>query len=111
MSKVNVVIEGVLKDRGVRIYNNSLIIGGQNVSKNTVSSYEIVDESNKNSYSFLKGAIGVALLGGIGGVAGLSKKKEYLVVVNWIYPKNRQDNRSLILIDEKCYKALIKSMF
>ena len=110
-NKINTVIEGTLKEYGIYIKQNDLIVGGEKISPNTISSYELIDESNKNNYSFFKGALGVALLGGLGSLAGLSSKKEYLVVINWIYPKNMPNNRSLILIDEKCYKVLVRSMF
>ena len=77
-------------------------------SKKTISSYTIIDETNKDQYSFWKGALGVALLGGWGAIAGLGgkNKKEYLIAIEW-----KDGEKSLILINEKYYKAFIKSMF
>ena len=65
-------------------------------------------QSNKDQYSFWKGALGVALLGGIGAVAGLrgKKNKEYLVALDW-----KDGDKSLISIDENNYKVLVANMF
>ena len=113
MAKINVVLEGTYKDRMVCNEKDFLKIGGEKISKDTISSYEVINETNKEQYSFWKGALGVAILGGWGAVAGLGgkNKKEYMVVINWIYPKNMPNNKSLIIIDEKCYEILVKSMF
>ena len=78
MAKINIVLEGRFKGRAVCIDKNCIKIDG-NVTPNRVSSYEVIDENNKGKYSFWKGAFGVALLGGIGAIAGIGgKKKEYL---------------------------------
>lgn len=111
MAKINYVMEGTYKDRMVCNEKDFLTIGGEKISKRTISSYDVIDESNKNNFSFFKGALGVALLGSVGTIAGITNKKEYLVVINWIYPKNMPNNKSLIVIDEKCYKTLVRSMF
>lgn len=50
-------------------------VGGYPLSKYTISSYTVIDESNKDEYSFWKGALGVALLGGMGAIAGIGGKK------------------------------------
>lgn len=42
--------------------------------KNVIS-YTVIDETNKDQYSFWKGALGVALLGGLGAIAGVRGKK------------------------------------
>lgn len=112
MAKVNVVLEGSYKGDGVCIYKDHLEIGYTKMDKEHIVSYELVDESNKGKYSFWKGALGVALLGGIGAVAGIGgKKKEYLIAVEWVWPKNTPNNRSLILLDERYYKTFVRSMF
>lgn len=110
MADVNIVLEG--KEKGNKIvYSKDLIVikncGG--IDKNSISSYTVIDETNKDQYSFWKGALGVALFGGIGAIAGLKgkKSKEYLVAIQW----KKTGEKSLICIDEDCYKTLVKIMF
>ncbi len=111
MAKVNVVLEGRYKGSGIYINRNCLDIGGS-VTKDRVSSYEVIDESNQGKYSFWKGALGVALLGGIGAIAGVGgKKKEYLIAIEWKHSGLFKEDKSLILIDERYYKTFIRSMF
>lgn len=113
MRKVNIVIEGKYKNgkinKGFEDYLT--VLGSQNIDflkKSEVSSYTVIDESNKDQFSFWKGALGVALLGGIGAVAGIGgkKKKEYMVAIEW-----KDGEKSLTLIDDEYYKVLVKSMF
>lgn len=70
--------------------------------KNVIS-YTVIDETNKDQYSFWKGALGVALFGGLGAVAGVRGKKrtEYLIAINWVYKV-----KSLICIDDELYKKI-----
>lgn len=111
MAKVNVVLEGIHKGSGICFYRNYLKVGDTELVKDEVSSYTVIDETNKDQYSFWKGALGVALLGGWGAVAGIGgkNKKEYLIAIEWTYPKNAH-NKSLILLDERYYKVFIQSM-
>ena len=113
MAKINVVLEGIDKDCPVCIDKNNIIIAGQKVTKKDVASYTVIDETNKDQYSIWKGALGVALLGGFGAVAGIGgkNKKEYLIAIDWVLPKSVENNRSLLLLDERYYKTFIKSMF
>lgn len=78
------------------------------INKMYISSYTVLDETNKEEYSFWKGVLGVALFGSAGAVSGVKGKKttEYLVSIEW-----KDGQKSLISIDDKCYKALVKSMF
>ena len=106
------VIEG--KYKNIKIdYGNRLIWikttpQSTDVNKWTVSSYTVIDESNKDQYSFWKGALGVALFGGFGAVAGVNgkKTKEYLIAIEW-----KDGDKSLICLDEENYKVFVKSMF
>jgi len=80
-------------------------------NKHSISSYTILDSSNKdsNEYSFWKGALGVALLGDIGAIAGINGKKikeRYLIAIEW-----KDGEKSLILINDEYYKVFVKSMF
>lgn len=113
MTKINVVLEGRFKNSGICNYKEYIGTPGTKFTKDTINSYQVIDETNKDQYSFWKGALGVALLGGWGAVAGLGgkNKKEYLIAIEWTYPKNSTNNKSLILLDERYYKVFVKSMF
>lgn len=110
--KINIILEGKYKDKEIYISSNNNLLEtsgvGWNFTKNTISSYTVIDESNKDQYSFWKGALGVALFGGIGAVAGIGgkNKKEYLIAIEW-----KDGDKSLILINEEYYKVFIRSMF
>lgn len=113
MAKVNIVLEGRFKNSNICFYKNYIGTPGTKFIKDNISSYQIIDETNKDQYSFWKGALGVALLGGFGAVAGLGgkNKKEYLIAIEWKYNGLYNDNKSLILLDDKYYKVFIQSMF
>lgn len=110
MSKINVVLEG--KFKGEKIYGSTFKDGFKistyTVNKKQISSYAVIDETNKDKYSFWKGALGVALFGGIGAVAGIKgkNKKEYIIAIEW-----KDGDKSLIYIDDEYYKVFVKSMF
>ncbi len=78
--------------------------------KNTVESYELIteDKVKSGSSAILRGAAGAALLGPVGLLAGLTAKSNgiYNVAVMWSDGK-----KSLIEMDDTCYKALVASMF
>lgn len=78
------------------------------MNKLSISTYTVIDETNKDQYSFWKGALGVALFGGFGAIAGVGgkKSKEYLVAVEW-----KDGEKSLLSLDEDAYKVFVKSMF
>ena len=61
----NYVVEGKYKNRKI-LGGSSLDIDVelQPLNKRYISSYTVIDESNKDQYSFWKGALGVALFGG-----------------------------------------------
>ena len=104
----NIVLEGKCKNEKIVNGITTLIIGKERVNPLYVTSYTVIDESNKDQYSFWKGALGVALFGGIGAIAGLKgkKSKEYMVAIQW-----KDGEKSLICIDDECYKTLVKCMF
>ena len=58
--------------------------------------------------AILRGVAGMTLLGGVGILAGLTAKTKgiYTVAILW-----KDGEKSLIEIDEKLYKILVKSMF
>ena len=107
MTQINVVLEG--KYKNVKITGgNTMWIDDTPICKRYISSYTLIDESNKEEYSFLKGALGAAFFGGLGAVAGIGGKsrKEYLIAIEW-----KDGEKSLILIDDEHYKTFVKSMF
>lgn len=108
MSKINHILEGKYENATIKDYGDIAYVNGDPLSKYTVDSYQVIDETNKDQYSIWKGALGVALLGGIGAVAGIGgkNKKEYLVALNW-----KDGEKSLMYIDEDCYKAFVRGMF
>lgn len=86
MAAKNIVLEG--KFKGEKIYKSSYYADGLgiknwSIGKTSVISYTVIDETNKDQYSLWKGALGVALLGGFGAVAGIhgKKRKEYLISI------------------------------
>ena len=106
------VIEGQYKNNKIDYGNTRIWIKcepySQTMNKLSISSYTVIDESNKDQYSFWKGALVVALFGGFGAIAGVGgkKSKEYLVAVEW-----KDGEKSLLSLDEDAYKVFVKSMF
>lgn len=107
MTKINTVLEGKYKNKKIINSGNMLLVDG-GLTKRYISSYTVIDETNKDQYSFWKGALGVALLGGVGAIAGIrgKNKKEYIIAIEW-----KDGEKSLILIDDEYYKVFVKSMF
>lgn len=107
---INCVLEGKYKDRRIFISSDKRYLEtsgiGWNFTKSHVTSYTVIDETNKDQYSFWKGALGVALLGGLGAVAGITNKKEYLIAIEW-----KGGEKSLISINDEYYRVFVQSMF
>lgn len=104
MAKINTVLEGKWKGKDI---NNIGRINGMPISKLYVDSCTVINEDNKSKYSFWRGALGVAVFGGLGVVAGLGgKKKEYMIAVEW-----KTGEKSLIYVNEDRYKQILKMMF
>ena len=108
MRKINVILEGWGKGGIVFQHKSYLNSEAYPLQKPYVTSYTLINENNKSQYSFWKGALGVALLGGVGAVAGIGGKKtsEYLIAVEW-----KNGEKSLICLDDKFYKVFVQSMF
>lgn len=107
MANINYVLEGKYKNQKITNGGDMLLLDG-GLTKRYISSYTVIDETNKDQYSFWKGALGVALFGSVGAVAGIGgkNKKEYLIAVEW-----KDGDKSLILINDEYYKVFVKSMF
>lgn len=80
------------------------------LTKTTVSNYCVVDEEQHKSATsgILRAGAGALLLGPIGLAAGLSAKSKgiYTVAIEF-----KDGKKSLIEIDNKLYKQLIRDMF
>ena len=82
---------------------------GDRAAASSEAARVITEEKMKSGTSaILRGAAGAALLGGVGILAGLTAKTKgvYTVVILW-----KDGEKSLIEIDEKLYKVLVKGMF
>ena len=75
MPQKNIVLEGKYKNSKIR-GGSSMWIESVPICSRYISSYTLIDESNKDQYSFWKGALGVALFGGIGAIAGVKGKSK-----------------------------------
>lgn len=81
------------------------------INNTTVESYELItDEHRKSAKSGVaRGIVGGALLGPVGLLAGgMSAKSKgiYLIAIQF-----KDGKKSLIEVDDKIYKAIIKSCF
>lgn len=113
MGAKNKVIKGDFEGQTVfkELFAKNLKIGNsKSIFKTNVKEYEVIDESTGKSgtSAVLRGALGVALLGGVGMLAGLSAKNKgvHLIAIEFT-----DGARSLIEIDEKLYKIFKMSMF
>ena len=110
MGAKNKVITGDYQGLSVRISSNTLCVSAYELSKRTVESYELFTEDKVKSgtSAILRGMVGVAVLGGVGVLAGLSAKNKgiYTIAIQW-----KDGKKSLIEIDDKLYKKFMAEMF
>lgn len=80
------------------------------LDKYGVESYDVITEETRKSAAsgIARGAVGAALLGPVGLLAGLSAKNKSTVTVAVRF---KDGKNSLIEVDEKVYKAFIRAMF
>lgn len=80
------------------------------LDKSTVEDYEVMDESQRKSATSAvgRGLVGGFLLGPVGLLAGLSAKSKGVHIVAIQF---KDGKKSLIEMDDKIYKALMKSCF
>ena len=80
------------------------------INSKTVEGYEVLDEQHQKSATSAVGraAVGGLLLGPVGLLAGVTAKTKgaYYVAVQF-----KDGKRSLMEVDEKIYKAIVKEMF
>ena len=80
------------------------------MDKSTIEQYEIINEENRKSASSAvgRGLVGGLLLGPVGLLAGLSAKSKG---IHTIAIQFKNGKKSLIEVDDKIYKELIKKLF
>ncbi|EJW20009.1 hypothetical protein M5X00_14625 [Paenibacillus alvei] len=80
------------------------------VDKNTVENYEVMDEESRKSATSAvgRGLVGGLLLGPVGMLAGLSAKKKGVYIIALEF---KDGKKSLLEVDDKIYKALLKRLF
>ena len=86
-------------------FNNSV-----RLDKFCVDAYEVITEDTRKSAAsgVMRGAVGAALLGPVGMLAGLSAKNKSTVTVAISF---KDGKNSLIEVDEKIYKKIVQAMF
>lgn len=111
----NTVIAGDYENESIIIKSGKVVIvlgffKTLEISKKTVEEYEIIDEkSRKSAVSAVgRGLVGSFILGPVGLLAGLSAKSKGTHVVAI---KFKDGKKSLLEIDDKTYKTLIKNLF
>lgn len=90
--------------------NGAFGADNHNINKRTVEMYELITEEKVKSASsaILRGAAGAALLGPVGLLAGLSAKNKGINTVAILWSDGK---RSLIEVDDKVYKSIVRIMF
>ena len=80
------------------------------LNKFEVDSYDVITEDTRKSAAsgVARGAVGVALLGPVGMLAGLSAKNKSIVT---LAVRFKDGKNSLLEVDEKIYKKFVQSMF
>lgn len=80
------------------------------LDKENIETYEVITEETRKSASsgIMRGAVGAAILGPVGLLAGVSAKNKGLFTVAI---KFKDGKNSLIEIDDKVYKVLVKQCF
>lgn len=84
--------------------------GDLEVRKPYVSQYDIITEEKMKSgtSAIMRGALGAAVLGPIGILAGLTAKNKgiHTIAIEW-----ESGDKSLLEVDDKIYKQLVKDLF
>lgn len=106
----NKVIAGFHEGEYVKTSGGLVLIGNDAAAKWTVEDYELISGEKSVSLAsvLLRGVAGRILLGPWGILAALTAKQNgvYVVALQW-----KNGKRSLLELDEKVYKALMKSIF
>ena len=103
--------EGFSVSASVGVAKLGGLFAGPTLDRYSVESYELVTDQHTKSFSsgMVRGAVGGALLGPVGMLAGgLSAKNKGIYQVAIYF---RDGKRSLLEVDDKVYKAIVKSCF
>lgn len=111
----NTVVAGDYKNKNLILENDLLYImeglfKKYPINKDTVEEYEVLDENSRVSGSSAIGRafIGSAILGPAGLLAAVTAKKKNTIVVAVQF---KDGKKSLIELNEKYYKCLVRSFF
>lgn len=113
----NIVLAGDYEGKGIAIIGGNKGIGIVTsfmkfimLDKTTVESYELITDEHRKSASsgIARGLVGGALLGPVGLLAGVSAKNvgTYQVAIQF-----KDGKRSMVELDDKNYKMLLKNCF
>lgn len=112
-SAKNKVVAGDLLGETVSAWwpsGKEVYVGGKSISKKNVETYEVLTEEKVKSgtSAVFRGAVGAAVLGPVGLLAGLSARNKgiYSVAILW-----KDGKKSLLEVDDRLYKLIVKSMF
>lgn len=78
------------------------------IDKAHVLRYEVAGQETKSGFSVGKAALGAAVFGDVGVIAGANGKNKSLYQVALYF---RDGKKSLIEVDDRCYKAITTELF
>lgn len=83
---------------------------GVSFDRTTIAEYELVtaEKMKSGSSAIIRGAIGGAVLGPVGLLAAVTAKNNGINTVAIVW---KNGSKSLIEVDDKIYKAIVKEMF
>lgn len=102
------------KKKGLYIEHNAGFFKGKQkiyINKDTVESYEVIEQDTTKGMGsgMLRGAVGAAVLGGVGAIAGAnSAKNKNLFTVSIIF---KDGTKALCDLDGEMYKNLVTVMY
>ncbi len=118
MTLKNIVTAGDYEDRHIELSGKKVFIRDGNfgfgkkifIDRDTVDAYEVVGEDIKTSgtSAVARGAVGAAILGPVGLLAGVSAKKKG---IHTIAIQFKDGKKSLMDVDDEVFKSIIKRMF
>ena len=118
MTLKNIVTAGDYEDRHLEVSGKKIFIRDGNfgfgkkifIDKDTVEAYEVVGEDVKTSgaSAIARGAIGSAILGPVGLLAGVSAKKKG---IHTVAVQFKDGKKSLMDLDDQFFQVVVKRLF
>lgn len=108
----NRVVSGAYEGRGIIMPRQTPMISlsftdTMDLNSETIKEYEVIGASQKRSGSIGRAAVGAALLGPVGLLAGATGHKNiYQISVTF-----KTGARSLLEVDDKIYRAFVAAMY